>query len=254
MADKQRVANSFARHYSRYELAATVQRDMAERLDAALAAAATELQVRRALEIGIGTGFLTRLLTARFPDADWWFNDLSPAAFDWIPAGLQQTNTLPGDAEALPYPSSLDLLASASALQWFDDLPAFFPKAQSVLRPGGILSIATFGNQNFPELAQLYGRPLNYPSLPSLAGMAHGAGFQILATDEWQCQLRFPSARELLEHLRCTGVNAAASGRIRTPAQLQHFEETYRRTFGLPDASLPLTYHPLLLLARKERP
>lgn len=252
MADKQRIANSFARHYSRYEHAATVQRAMAERLDAALEKAAQGLQVNRALEIGIGTGFLTRLLTARYPQADWWFNDLTPAAFDWIPAGLQQTNTLAGDAESLPYPSPLDLLASASALQWFDNLPAFFDKAKRVLRPGGVLAIATFGNRHFPELARLYGSPLNYPAPGELADMAGRAGFRLLATEEWQSQLCFPTARDLLEHLRCTGVNGTSTGRIRTPAQLRSFGEAYARAFSLPDGSLPLTYHPVILLARAD--
>lgn len=143
MSNKERVGNSFARHYSQYEQAAIVQRDMAARLHAAIVNHTQGCIIHRALEIGIGTGFLTKLLTASFPSADWWFNDLTPAAFDWIPAGLQQATTMPGDAEALSYPAQLDLLASASALQWFDNLPAFFSKSWQVLNPGGILAIAT---------------------------------------------------------------------------------------------------------------
>lgn len=251
MTDKRRVANSFARHYSSYERAATVQQDMAARLDAALSAAVPARAVKRALEIGIGTGFLTRLLAARYPQAEWWFNDLTPAAFDWIPAGLQQSTPMAGDAETLPYPPSLDLLASSSALQWFDNLPAFFPKARSVLNQGGTLAIATFGCRHFNELAALHGKALPYPSLSQLAEMAATAGFRILLTDEWHCQLHFPTARDLLEHLRHTGVNGAVEGHIRTPSQLRAFEASYRLSFSLPDASLPLTYHPILLLARK---
>lgn len=251
MTDKRRVANSFARHYGSYEHEATVQQDMAAKLDAALAAAAPGLPVQRALEIGIGTGFLTRLLASRYPQAEWWFNDLTPAAFDWIPAGLQQATALAGDAEALSYPPSLDLIASSSALQWFDNLPAFFPKARSVLKQGGILAIATFGCRHFNELATLRSSALNYPSLRLLEEMAAKAGFRILTSDEWLCQLRFPTARALLEHLRHTGVNGISEGHIRTPSQLRAFEASYRQLFALPDDSLPLTYHPILLLSRK---
>ena len=162
--DKQRIGKSFARHYGQYEDAAVVQRDMADRLAAALAEHAPQLAVQRALEIGIGTGFLTRHLATRFPDAEWWFNDLTPAAFDWIPVGLKQALTLEGDAETLPYPHGLDLLASASALQWFDDLEGFFPKAHSVMNAGGVLALASFGDRHFHELAAVANTPLHYPA------------------------------------------------------------------------------------------
>lgn len=251
--DKQRVGASFARHYEHYEQAAVVQREVAERLADALVTAAPQLRVRRALEIGVGTGFLTRRLTALYPDAEWWFNDLSPAAFDWLPVGLAQSNTLAGDAEALPYPAGLDLLAGASALQWFDNLAGFFPKARAVMHPGGVLAIACFGREHFRELTALVGSPLRYPDLSRLGDMATAAGFRLLHADEWLHPLLFDSARALLDHLRRTGVNGGGSStvRIATPAALRAFEERYRRAYGIPTGGLlPLTYHPLLLIAR----
>lgn len=249
MANKQRVAASFARHYSEYETAATVQKDMAARLAAALFAAAPGLNVARALEIGIGTGFLTRRLVARYPQAEWWFNDLTPAAFDWIPAGLRQASTLPGDAETLPYPQQLNLIASASALQWFDNLPAFFAKARSVLAPGGVLAVASFGSQNLCELAQISGNALRCPSLEEWKGMAQEAGLRLMRAEEWLHGLRFPSVFAMLQHLRHTGVNGAASAKLRTMAQLRSFSEAYGAAFAAADGSVPLTYHPLLLIA-----
>lgn len=247
--DKQRVGNSFARHYGQYEDAAVVQRDMADRLAAALAEHAPQLTVHRALEIGIGTGFLTRHLTTRFPEAEWWFNDLTPAAFDWIPVGLKQALTLEGDAETLPYPHGLDLLASASALQWFDDLEGFFPKARSVMNAGGVLALASFGNRHFHELAAVADSPLHYPSPADFAAMAKHAGFTILHAEDWEETLLFASARDLLDHLRRTGVNGAAARRLSTPAQLRAFEADYRAAHPREDGALPLTYHAILLLA-----
>lgn len=249
--DKERVGKTFARHYEQYHDHAVVQREMAEKLAAALAEVAPDLQVRRALEIGIGTGFLTRLLTARFPQAEWWFNDLTPAAFDWIPVGLSQVLTLAGDAETLPYPKGLDLLAGASALQWFDELHRFFPKARRVLNKGGVLAVATFGERHFRELTAVAGgAPLTYPTLAALSDMARAAGFTLLHTAEWEHTLTFPDARELLNHLRCTGVNGASTRRIATPAQLRTFGADYAAAYPTEDGSLPLTYHALLLVAK----
>lgn len=248
--DKDRVGKTFARHYGQYNDAAVVQREMAERLAAALQQAAPQLRVERALEIGIGTGFLTRLLTARFPHAEWWFNDLTPAAFDWIPVGLKQALTLPGDAETLPYPHGLDLLASASALQWFEDIEKnFFPKAHGVLNAGGVLAVATFGERHFHELTAVAGGTLHYHSAAELQGMAEAVGFRVLHTEAWEHTLRFADARALLDHLRRTGVNGGAARRISTPAQLRAFEAEYRAQFPAEDAALPLTYHAVLLAA-----
>ena len=248
--DKGRVGRSFARHYGEYNEQAVVQREMAERLAAALAEKAPDLRVQRALEIGIGTGFLTRLLTARFPQAEWWFNDLTPAAFDWIPAGLAQALTLEGDAETLPYPHGLDLLAGASALQWFDEPQHFFPKAHRVMNGGGVLAIATFGERQFHELAALAGSPLHYPTLNELADMARAAGFRLLHTAEWEHTLSFDTARDLLEHLRSTGVNGASARRISTPAQLRAFGAEYAAAHPTKSGKLPLTYHAALLVAQ----
>ncbi len=255
--DKQRIGRSFARHFAQYDKAAVVQSDMAARLDAALERwiPTNAPSVRRALEIGIGTGFLTRRLTTRFPHAEWWFNDLTPAAFDWIPAGLRHAVPLEGDAEALPYPDGLDLIASASALQWFDDLPAFFRKAHSVLNPGGILAIATFGQQNLHELATLTGStPLPYTSREKLGHLAEEDGFSLLHSEEWLHTLHFSTARDVLAHLRSTGVNGQSTGQISTPARLRTFHEAYTRAFATPEGKLPLTYHPLLLLAQANTP
>ena len=257
--DKQRIGRSFARHFARYDKAAIVQNDMAARLDASLECRipADAPTVKRALEIGIGTGFLTRRLTARFPHAEWWFNDLTPAAFDWIPAGLRHAVPLEGDAEALPYPDGLDLIASASALQWFDDLPAFFRKAHTVLNRGGLLAIATFGQRNLHELTTLTGGgtpALPYPTLEELCHLAEEAGFSLLHSEEWLHTLLFPTARDVLEHLRSTGVNGQSTGQISTPARLRAFHEAYARAFATPEGQLPLTYHPLILLAQVNTP
>lgn len=245
-----KVGATFARHYARYDTHAVVQRSIAEQLDAALGTHCARHTVHRALEIGIGTGFLTRLVTARYPAAEWYFNDLTPAAFDWIPAGLRQASTLPGDAEAIPYPNRLDLIASASALQWFDNLPGFFTKARGVMHPGAILAIATFTEGHFAELARLTESPLQYPTTQQLAAMARDAGLTLLHTSACTQTLTFPSARDLLTHLRCTGVNGRSAAAIRTSAQLNCFETRYRQACPSPNNELPLTYMAAILIAK----
>lgn len=251
--NKQRVRLSFERHLAQYEREATVQRDIACELAAAPETHAPNLCVSKALEIGIGTGFLTRLLTQRYPQAEWWFNDLFSSALDWIPKGLRHTHNLIGDAETLPFPPTLNLLASASALQWFDAPENFIGKSYKALKEGGVLAVSVFGEKNFTELNKLIGTGLHYPTLQQWQTWIRQAGFRILTTSEWLCQQTFSNARDLLSHLRNTGVNGIAAARITTPRQLLEFEHRYRQAFAhsSENGKLPLTYHPLLLLAQK---
>lgn len=251
--DAQKVGAAFARHYAQYDASATVQREIAERLDAALGEHCPHLTVRRALEIGIGTGFLTRLVTARYPEAEWYFNDLTPAAFDWIPAGLRQASTLPGDAESISYPNRLDLITSASTIQWFDDLPAFFTKARQVMHPGGVLAVSTFTSGHFEELARVSTAPLHYPSDAELRNMACNAGFTPLHSHCWSQTILFNSACSLLSHLRCTGVNGRSVAAIRTPLQLTHFEQRYVYVNSSCNSALPLTYKPAIIIVANTR-
>lgn len=250
--DAHRVGRAFARHYDSYERHAVVQRGVAARLDALIGQHAESTAILRALEIGMGTGFLSNLLSKRFPEAEWWFNDLVPQALDHVPRHLQHVRLLPGDAEQMSYPDELDLIASASAIQWFDDLPRFFHKAFKALAPGALLALSSFADGHFRELRLLTGRTLPYPNSSDLCRMATEAGFGVACCESHPQVLHFPSLHALLLHLRSTGVNGRSSAEIRSRRQLAALEEQYRQAFTeAPESDLPLHYEPIILLATK---
>lgn len=250
--DAHRVGRAFARHYDSYKRCAVVQRDVASRLDALIGQHTESKAILRALEIGMGTGFLSNLLSKRFPEAEWWFNDLVPQALDHIPRHLQHVRLLPGDAEQISYPDGLNLIASASAIQWFDNLPRFFHKAFKALAPGALLALSSFADGHFRELSLLTGRTLPYPTSSDLCRMATDAGFYVTCCESHPQVLNFPNLHALLLHLRNTGVNGRSCAEIRSKRQLTALEEQYRRVFAeSPERELPLHYEPIILLATK---
>ena len=250
--DAHRVGRAFARHYGTYDEHAVVQRTIAERLDALIGQYAEERPIRRALEIGMGTGLLSRLLARRFPEAEWWFNDLVPEALCHVPNELREPHLLPGDAERISFPTKLDLIASASAIQWFDDLPHFFEEAFKALMPGALLALSSFAYGHFCELQLLTGKPLPYPTPSELSDMAERAGFTVSLCESHPQILHFATLRELLHHLRSTGVNGRSSAGIHSRQQLAKLQERYRRAFAdSSELGLPLHYPPVLLLAYK---
>lgn len=92
----------------------------------------------RVVDLGAGTGILTRLLmrlgyatTAVEPD---------PAMRERLIAGTPDAHALAGSAEAIPLPdSSADAVTAGQAYHWFDRDRAH-PEIARVLRPGGVFA------------------------------------------------------------------------------------------------------------------
>ncbi len=95
------------------------------------------------LEIGAGTGILTRLLADRIPHLTAVEPDKRMRTV--LAASDARVEVLAGRAEAIPAPSaSVDLVIAQSAWHWVDEARAI-PEVTRVLRPGGRLSLVWTG-------------------------------------------------------------------------------------------------------------
>ncbi len=275
--DKELVRRRFEACFGRYDRLAVVQQSICGQLARMLSGAVgadDNVQISRALEIGIGTGFLTRILVARHDDAGnidvegegvstnvistkntkWYLNDLVPAARTYAGEFVQghDVEWLWGDAEEITFPDELDLIASASTVQWFDDMAAFASRAAAASRPGGWLALSTFGPDNFLEIRATTGEGLNYPTAEEFAQFFRNADYEIIALTEETRTLRFDTPADVLHHIKATGVNSIRQTRW-TRQQLSDFSRDYLEQFPASDGGVTLTYHPVLLLARKLR-
>lgn len=259
--DKSLLQQRFARRLESYASLATVQRGIADRLAQTLFEGKwMSAPPLRGVEIGTGTGFLTRHLVAHLPDTEWTLNDLVAKSRDYLPQVTSHGLAVrfeAGDGEAFPFiDSHYGLIASASTLQWFDDLSAFIVRAARGLTPGGILAISTFGPDNFREITATTGYGLEYPTSVSLLEGCQAAKLTVRATQEWHERQLYPSPLEVLRHLRLTGVNAVAAERW-THRRLRQFETEYTERFSSASATNPtetnvsLTFHPIILIAQK---
>ncbi len=249
--DKTWLRNRFTANFRTYNTLAVVQDEICARLDELLAASGP-VSIDRGLEIGAGTGFLTRRLIKRYPTARWFINDLSEGAEHYLSPYLHHTDSHYqwGDAEVVALPENLDLVASASTLQWFDALPRFLQRVHSGLNAEGALIVSSFGPENFREIKATTGEGLNYYDAETFQQLLNECGFEILEWEEYLRQLTFDTPREVLHHIRATGVNSIRPVRW-TRGRLKAFEQTYLQRFATPQGKVTLTYHPMLALARK---
>jgi malonyl-CoA O-methyltransferase len=142
--EKKAIRSAFGRAAGQYDSVAEVQRRIAN----GLIKRTPPFLAATLLDAGSGTGFGARLLEQHCPNADIFSLDAAHAMCQQ--AG--RTLTLCGDIEALPLANaSLDLYWSSLAWQWTQP-ELSIAEAARVLKPGGILRIATLGPATLHEL------------------------------------------------------------------------------------------------------
>lgn len=217
---KRRISDAFGAAAEHYEAHAGPQR-LAASLVADLARRQRPGGVARILEIGCGTGLLTREIQARWPGADLIATDISPAMLEQAASHGRIAGTfLTMDGEAPSFDGPwFDLILSSLAFQWFDDLPAAIARLAGLLRPGGSLIFSTMGRGSFAawraahDAAGLASGVPDYPSLDALRAMLAGQDDAFAFAET--VALEGKGARALLAHLK--GIGAVVPGEVHRP-------------------------------------
>jgi SAM-dependent methyltransferase len=181
-----------------------------------------------------------------------------------IAAGPQATlydGTFPrvvADEEALPFADgSLDLVTSALALQFVNDLPGTLIQIRRALRPDGLLVAALVGGESLTELREAFAaaeseieggvspRVAPFVDLRDLGGLLQRAGFALPVVDSDRLLVRYDSVFALMRDLRRMGATNVLAERRRTPlrrATLARMAEIYAERFAESDGRLRASF------------
>jgi SAM-dependent methyltransferase len=162
------------------------------------------------------------------------------------------------DEEALPLADeSIDLFASALALQWTNDLPGALAQIRRALRPDGLLLAAFAGGSTLHELrdalmtaeTDLRGgaspRILPFADLREIGALLQRAGFALPVVDRDVLKVRYDTAFQLFADLRAMGAGNVLVDRDRTPATRALFlrtAEIYAERHSDPDGRIRATF------------
>ncbi len=172
---------------------------------------------------------------------------------------LSNTNTrIAADEEALPFrAASLDLVVSALALHFVNDLPGTLVQIRRALKPDGLFLAALLGGDTLTELRQAFAeaeidieggmspRIAPLPDLRDLGALLQRAGFALPVTDVDRLTVRYASVFALMHDLRRMGATNALVARRRAPlrrATLLRMAEIYTRRFADADGRLRATF------------
>lgn len=260
--DKRAIRAAFERAAPHYDEAASLQQEVARRLDERLEV--MKIAPALILDAGCGTGMGLSLLRARYPQARLLGLDLALAMLkqtrarrDWVSGWLAHLTPHPahialvcGDIERLPLArDSVDLVWSNLTLQWVGDLKATFREVHRVLRPGGLFVFSTFGPDTLKELRQAfagidsYAHVNRFIDMHDIGDMLVYAGFAHPVVEMEFITLTYADLRSLLRELKAIGADTVLEGRrpsLMGRQMWQRVNDNYERLRR--DGRLPATF------------
>ena len=220
---------------------------------------------RRALKLGPATFLLDRVAADMEERLHAVLREFSDVADLWTPGDLFRSDRFkavahisPNDSETLPLrPETLDLVVSALAFQFVNDLPGVLAQIRRALKPDGLLLAAMIGGDTLTELRQCFAaaeaelesgvspRVAPFADLRDAGSLLQRAGFALPVTDVDRIVARYDNAFALMGDLRRMGATNILVERRRTPtrrATLLRMAQIYGERFADSDGRIRATF------------
>lgn len=162
------------------------------------------------------------------------------------------------DEETLPFANaSLDLVVSALALQFVNDLPGTLIQIRRALKPDGLLLAALVGGESLSELREAIAAAeieieggvsphiAPFADVRELGALLQRAGFALPVVDSERLVVRYDSISALIRDLRHMGATNILNERRRKPlkrATVQRMADVYRERFADEDGRLRASF------------
>jgi len=242
MIDKNFLKTRFSNSFESYRENAHVQKDMAEKI--IKLTRKENNNFANILEIGAGEGLLTEMLNSLLEYDTLTVNDLAKKSQDYALDINPKIKFIAGDIEKIKLKEKYNLIIANAVFQWIEDLPLLLANLKQHLTDNGLLVFSTFGPDNLKEIKEISGLGLEYFSFPELKQLA-AKDFRTISSSEEKYQLTFPSAIDIIAHLRKNGTNTFSSPWSK--GRLKNFCTEYEKKY-IHEDGLILTYHAIFFV------
>lgn len=260
--DIRKVAQRFGQAAAQYHQEAHIQRKVAEGLLSSLLPWQGMLPDAPILEIGCGTGFLTKLLLQHFPEKEFVITDVSEEMLDFCRANLESEGLLSDkitfevlDAnEFQGTESKYAMVISNFAPQWFHDTAIVLEKLSDSLVPGGLLLCSFPGNHTFEQWYECcleLGLPYTANTFPDVEEMVIKLSMGPMQIDYYENDLidSFESSLDFFRNLKAIGADHVHSGKKLTYKQFKLLTDHWDSSV---EDKVEVKWHVVYLAAKKD--
>lgn len=178
-----------------------------------------------AIDLGCGTGRVSKILHNKFTNLDLINFDLSEGMLSFA-KNKNSNNLFPflrkkknsyicGDIDYLPFKNeSFDLIWSSSAFQWSNNINSSFKQVLNILKPGGLFIFSTFGPNTLNELGKISEEIFdtstinNFFDFNIIGDLLKNSGFKDSVLDVENYVLTYQNPKNLLIDLKKIGATA----------------------------------------------
>lgn len=251
------IAASFGKSAKKYHQKARIQKNVAEGLVASLAPWKEILPSGPILEVGCGTGFLTRQMIKAFPNHEFVITDASKEMVGFAKQQIGETSTrkfktLNVDLLKEPVPM-YSCIVSNFAAQWFSDTAIGLEKLAHMLLPGGLLLVAFPGNNSFKEWYQhclALGIPYTANPLPDVEELVIKLSLGPFQIDYYENNLhqKFEQSIDFFKHIKEIGAGYSFSGKSLTAKQIKLLTNYWDKKVN----PISVNWHIVYLVVKKD--
>lgn len=241
--DNKYIKKQFEKSMNDYDKNAVVQNLMASKMIIELAKISDNFF--NILELGAGTGLLTKRISKEIQFQNFYANDLVEKSKIYVQKIIPSANFLYGNALKIKPSKKMDLIVSNAMFQWFDNLDKALDTIKILMTKDGMLAFSTFAPSNFKEVTEITGLTLQYKSKDEIIKILKNHGFEILYCEDFYEEMTFKTPLELLAHMKNTGVNSL-SEKTWTVKKVKEFCDKFSKKY----AQAKLTYSPIIVIAK----
>jgi malonyl-CoA O-methyltransferase len=255
------VKTRFSAAAETYDSYAAIQKAVAERVVAMIP---ENTAPERILEVGCGSGQLTRQLMEHFPAAHIDAIDIAARMIAEARQMFQQEDHITwisADARVFSSPTPYPLIASSSSLHWVTPLSAGLANLCELLEPGGRLVFAIMLDETLSELreARLRVAPTKpprgrLPNAEEVRACLGNAGLDVIESFDAEALAFYSSAECFLQNIHNLGVTGGEVSRSAVPltrGDLERLKEDYEAHYREGPKGVRATFKILYIHAHK---
>ena len=243
--DNKQIKKQFEKSMKSYNKNAIVQDIMASKMVVDICKISPNFN--NILELGTGTGLLTKKIAANIKFENYYANDLVDKSKTYVQRMIPKAQFFAGNALKIKLPKKADLIISNAMFQWFENLEKAISIIKLSLNKNGILAFSTFSPENYKEIKDLTGLTLKYKTQKEIEEILAKQGFEILHSETFYEEIEFKTPLELLAHMKNTGVNSLSSSTW-SIKEVKDFCDKYSQKYP----KNTLTYAPIIVIAKSK--